>query len=146
MDILKNRFGNQQQIVNAHMIMNALLNLTKVGNVEDLKGLRQLHDKVEGHMRGLKSLEVDSKSYGSLLIPVLLEKLPKELRLGATRKLKGNWELDELIQIFKDELEARERASVLQSSPKDSTHKQVFKPKFQSAASLFAGGLTPTCT
>ena len=60
-DILKNRFGNQQQIVNVHM--NALLNLTKVGNVEDLKGLRQLHDKVEGHMRGLKSLEVDSKSW-----------------------------------------------------------------------------------
>ena len=143
-DILKNRFGNLQQIVNAHM--NALLNLTKVGNVEDLKGLRQLHGKVDGHMRGMKSLEVDSKSYGSLLIPVLLEKLPKELRLEATRKLKGNWELDELIQIFKEELEARERASVLQSSPKDSTQKQIFKPKFQSAAFLFAGGLTPTCT
>ena len=92
--------------------MNALLNLTKVGNVEDLKGLRQLHDKVEGHMRGLKSLEVDSKSYDSLLIPVLLEKLSKELRLEATRKLKGNWELDELIQIFKEELEARERELV----------------------------------
>ena len=69
--------------------MNALLNLTKVGNVEDLKGLRQLHDKVEGHMRELKSLEVDSKSYGSLLTPVLLEKLPKELRLEASMKLKG---------------------------------------------------------
>ena len=83
--------------------MNALLNMIKVGNIEDLKGLRQLHNKVEGHMRGLKSLEVDSKSYGSLLIPVLLEKLPKELRLEATRKLKGNWELDELVQIFKEE-------------------------------------------
>ena len=35
-DNLKNRFGNQQQIVNAHM--NALLNLTKVGNVRGFEG------------------------------------------------------------------------------------------------------------
>ena len=77
-DILDKRFGNQQQIVNAHM--NALLNLPKVTNVDDLKALRQLHDKVESHMRGLKSLEVDSGSYGSLLTPILIDKLPKELR------------------------------------------------------------------
>ena len=74
-DILDKRFGNQQQIVNAHM--NALLNLPKVTNVDDLKALRQLHDKVESHMRGLKSLEVDSGSYGSLLTPILIDKLPK---------------------------------------------------------------------
>jgi hypothetical protein len=74
-DILDKIFGNQQQIVNAHM--NALLNLPKVTNVDDLKALRQLHDKVESHMRGLKSLKVDSGSYGSLLTPILIDKLPK---------------------------------------------------------------------
>ncbi|CAB4006665.1 PREDICTED: uncharacterized protein LOC105315219 [Paramuricea clavata] len=98
-DILDKRFGNQQQIVNAHM--NALLNLPKVTNVDDLKALRQLHDKVESHMRGLKSLEVDSGSYGSLLTPILIDKLPKELRLEATKQLKEDWDLDELIKIFK---------------------------------------------
>ena len=74
-DILITRFGNQQQIVNTHM--NSLLNLPKVANVDDLKGLRQLHDKVESHIRGLKSLGVDSGSFGSFLTPVLLNKLPK---------------------------------------------------------------------
>ena len=143
-DILKYRFGNQQQIVNAHM--NALLNLPKVTNVDDLKSLRQLHDKVESHMRGLKSLEVDSGSYGSLLTPVLVEKLPKELRLEATRKLKENWGIDELVDIFKEELEARERASLLQGSSKDPPPKPPFKHRVPTVPSLFASGAGPTCT
>ena len=70
-------------------------------------------------MRGLKSLEVDSGSYGSLLTPILIDKLPKELRLEATKQLKEDWDLDELIKIFKRELEARERASLLPSSSRD---------------------------
>ena len=142
--ILDKRFGNQQQIVNAHM--NALLNLPKVNNVEDLKGLRQLHDKVEGHMRRLKSLEVESGTYGNLLTPILINKLPKELRLEAAKQLKENWDLDELIKIFKRELEARERASLLPGSSKDTPSKSPFKPKISSAASLLATGGSPTCT
>jgi hypothetical protein len=39
-DVLDKRFGNQQQIVNAHM--NALLNLPNVTNVDDLKALRAI--------------------------------------------------------------------------------------------------------
>jgi hypothetical protein len=143
-DILDKRFGNQQQIVNAHM--NGLLNLPKVTNVDDLKALRQLHDKVESHMRGLKSLEVDSGSYGSLLTPILIDKLPKELRLEASKQLKEDWDLDELIKIFKRELEARERASLLPSSSRDPPSKPLYKPKIPSASSLFTTGGSPTCT
>ncbi|CAB4034050.1 Hypothetical predicted protein [Paramuricea clavata] len=135
-DILDKRFGNQQQIVNAHM--NALLNLPKVTNVDDLKALRQLHDKVESHMRGLKSLEVDSGSYGSLLTPILIDKLPKELRLEVTKQLKEDWDLDELIKIFKRELEARERASLLPGSSRDPPSKPPYKPKKDPSKTLQA--------
>ena len=87
-DILDERFGNQQQIVNAHM--NASLNLPKVTNVEDLKCLGQLHDKVEGHMRGLKSLEVESGTYGNLLTPILIDQSLANLELDGTKNYQAN--------------------------------------------------------
>ena len=47
---LKRRFGNTQLIVNKHM--DTLLNLPAVNSHHDLRGLRQLYDAVEAHMRG----------------------------------------------------------------------------------------------
>ena len=43
--------------------------------------LRWLYDHVELHTSSLKSLGVESGSYGGLLASVLLNKLPKELQL-----------------------------------------------------------------
>jgi hypothetical protein len=51
--ILKSRFGNKQQIINRHM--DILLNLPSVNSENNLKGLRQLHDTVQSHIRSLKS-------------------------------------------------------------------------------------------
>ena len=49
--------------------------------------LRRLYDKVESHIRSLSSLGVNSESYWSLLSPVLLQKLPPELRLIIGRQV-----------------------------------------------------------
>ena len=47
--------------------------------------------------------------YGSLLIPVILERLPDTIKLLITRKLgKNNWKILELIECIKDEVDARE--------------------------------------
>ena len=62
--ILKSRFGNKQQIINRHM--DILLNLPSVSSETNLKGLRQLHDTVQSHMRSLKSMGMAPESYGSL--------------------------------------------------------------------------------
>lgn len=63
--ILKSRFGSKQQIINRHM--DILLNLLSVTSETNPKGLRQLHDTVQSHMRSLKSMGVAPKSYSSLL-------------------------------------------------------------------------------
>ena len=48
--------------------------------------------------------------YGSLLIPVTVNKLPVELQLVISRKLdKANWDVEKFMEEFKTELEARER-------------------------------------
>ena len=108
-DILKARFGNKQQIINRHM--EILLNLESVTSHYHVRSLRQLHDTVESNVRSLKSLGVSRESYGGLLSSILMNKLPQEFHLVITREMGDNdWQLDQLLNIFKRELEASERA------------------------------------
>lgn len=75
--ILKKRFGNTQLIVDGHM--DALLHLTAVTSQHDIKGMRQLCDVIEAIVRGLKALDVQAESNGSLMVSILMNTLPPEI-------------------------------------------------------------------
>ena len=81
--MFKEHFGNPQQIISAHM--EALL---KVANCtgDRSASLRMVFDKIMIHIRGLEALGVTSEQYGSLLIPVIMIKLPSETHLRIARK------------------------------------------------------------
>jgi len=115
-EILVDRFGNKQCIINNHM--DALLNLPAVANANDLKRLRQLYDNIEIHVRGLKTLDIASDSYGNLLMSIIMGKIPQELRLILTRNLEvDNWDIDVMLKSFQVELLARERANNVTVKP-----------------------------
>ena len=110
LDILEKRFGNKQVIVNCHM--DALIKLSAVVGANNTKQLRQLYDEIEMNLRSLKSLGVKPDSFGCLLVPILLSKLPGALNLHLSRKFDSNtdvWKVDDIMDELKKELEARER-------------------------------------
>ena len=107
---LKRRFGNKQSIVNRYMEL--LLHLDAVTSTYNLKGLRQLFDAVESNVRGLKALGVSASSYGGLLSPILMSRLPAELRLIISRELtEEEWDIEVVMEILQREIEARERSA-----------------------------------
>ena len=62
-------------------------------------------------------LDVFSEQYGSMLIPIIMTKLPSEIRLQIVRKSSGDvWKIDELLDTIKTEIEAREVSGGVQSS------------------------------
>ena len=61
--------------------MDALLKLNAVADINDLHRIRSLYDKIKTHVRSLRNLGTSSESYGSLLILVIVNKLPEELQL-----------------------------------------------------------------
>ena len=75
-DLLKGRYGQSYKIINA--TMDALLNLWKPSN--SLSSLQAFHDTIEQHMRALTSLGKASDSYGAMLAPSVLSKLPAETK------------------------------------------------------------------
>ena len=101
--------------------MEILLGAESVSSATQVNSLRRLYDKVESNVRSLSSLGVNSESYGSLLSPVLLQKLPPELRLIVGRQVSGEWTLDPLMKIFGEELRARERIATPMND-RQSTH------------------------
>ena len=95
--------------------MDIILHIDPVASTS-LRALRHLFDRIEANVRGLKSLGVDSETYGSLLSPVLLNKLPSDIRLIASREIsEEDWTLDALLKIVEREVEARERAGGTQA-------------------------------
>lgn len=105
-EILEQRFGKTQQIISAHM--EEILKLQPC-LTDRPSSLRFLYDKLSVHVRGLSSLGVSSQEYGSLLIPIIMSKLPNEIRLEIARKSTDEvWKIDELLDTIKGEVEARE--------------------------------------
>ncbi|CAB4004998.1 Hypothetical predicted protein [Paramuricea clavata] len=141
-DVLNQRFGDKQQIINSHM--DSLLRLPAVTSLHDVQSIRQLYNKVESHIRGLKSLGVETARYGNLMISILMQRLPPGLRIIVTKKMQEDeWSLDKLMTIFRQELEARERAN-LQCLPSSKSSYQRNKPG--TAAALFTGLHNTTCS
>ena len=105
-EILKERFGQTQKIVNAHM--QSLLNLPSPRNT--LTDLRAFYDSIESHIRGLSSLEITPDSYGALLIPITLGKLPADVRRNLAREQnKSDWNIEELREALLREIRILEQ-------------------------------------
>eukprot|EP00794_Sanderia_malayensis_P021467 gene21467-biopygen1183 len=101
---LKARFGKTQQIISSHM--QALLNL---GHKTTMMSTREVYDNLNIHIRGLKSLGVTSKEYGSLLVPVVMTRLPSEIVIEVARKTTEDvWDIEEILEIVRKEIQARE--------------------------------------
>ena len=68
-----------------------------------------IYDKVSVNVRGLEAVEVKAEQYGSSLIPVIMSKLPEEVRIQIARNTsKDVWEIGELLNVTQKEVEARE--------------------------------------
>ena len=127
-DVLHERFGSKDVIISSHM--DALLKLPLVYN-SDTKRLRSVYDLIEQNIRGLKTLGISSKEYGSLLLPILMSRLPQEFKPILTRNVpKDKWSLDSLLLAFKEELEAREKCVQLNASMAAEKGKVITKGQF----------------
>lgn len=122
-ELLKERFGKPQNLTNAYME-----SLSKIhAPSSESKNLREFYDTCEANIRGLETLGVMTESYGSLLIPILLKKIPEEICCLIFRTdLLADSSLDRLRVTIRQEIETREKGhtSSLEDS-KSTTDEEV---------------------
>lgn len=103
-------FGDKQSLISPHM--DRLLNLEAVRNERDTKELRKLYDSIEAQVRSLSALDCKSETFGPMLIPIIMKKLPSEFRLLVSRNIPDRvWDVNDVLKEFSKELFAREKIS-----------------------------------
>ena len=128
---LKGRFGNTQVLISRYM--DVFVKIEKVKSLHETTKLRKLFDSVENSLLNLKELGVETETYGTLLINILFDRLPEGLKIIITRECSdSHWKLDNIMRVFKNELNARERCSQLGSNPTPN-------PSHRPPASTFTG-------
>ena len=144
-DILHERFGKAQQIIAAHM--DELLKIsTRDGDIS--KQLRFVYDKVSVNIRALRALGIQSDQYGSrsLLIPVIMSKLPSDVRLQIARRTeKDVWIIKDLLEILRREVEARELSEQVKANSKIKKPPPSRVPTTSSLTAKGSGGSPVTC-
>ncbi|XP_071176551.1 uncharacterized protein [Mytilus edulis] len=80
--LLQERYGQQHKITQRYML--ELIDITSPRYT--LFNLRHFYDNIEIYIRGLESLGQTDESYGALLVPIILNKLPGEIRKNLARQ------------------------------------------------------------
>ena len=119
-EILKERYGNTQILISYYM--DVLVKLPRADNMRDIDKLRKIYNSLETSVRNLAELIVEITSYMTLLISIIFDRIPTELKLLISRKFKNNvFDLGILIEIFKKELFACERVQAIDGNKNSSS-------------------------
>ena len=88
--------------------MQQFVSLPKIKFVNDISGLRKLFDKVVNSVRNLKTLSVELGTYVSLLVPLINEKLPNDLKLLSSLQFDSDvWSLSKMLEYLKKKLKRK---------------------------------------
>ena len=112
------RFAKPEIIKDAHI--NEIIKAPTVFNEKSVRRIRELFDFIENSHRGLQALKVDESYYSSILVPVVMDKIPGPFRLSMIRSSenKATWKMSEMLQALRTELDIREQRVSLFSSKK----------------------------
>ena len=135
---LQKRFRNTQILITSNI--DQLFSISPVNNINEIKKSRQLLDKVESTVRNLKSLDIDTKQYGPVLISIVMNKLLETIRLDITRSMSESqeWDVDALLEVLRKEINSRELCSYMSNLKSGDKPDRTSKDNF-SAAALFSG-------
>ena len=105
LSLLKERYGQPHKIISAYM--KALWQLPDA--MYNLDSVKEFYDNLETYIRGLKALGKCEDNYGDLLILIILEKLPSQLKTQISREHGDSaWSLKQLREAIYKEIQAFE--------------------------------------
>ena len=109
-DLLKERFGRTEQITFAHIQELLAVEVPTRPSVADLWSV---YNSVKAHVRSLEALGITGEQFGVILTPLILSRLPSELRMEWARNGAGKEaDLNFLVTFLQEEIQRRERSQV----------------------------------
>ena len=85
-----------------------MIQLKAVVDDRDITKIRKLFDEVEMHYRALSALGKDQDQYSDVFVPMIISKLPKNLRVAVLGEKKTTWKMDEMLKTLGEKVRVRE--------------------------------------
>lgn len=142
--LLIDRFGRKEKIIFSHI--QKLLNISVSPTIKqnNVASLWKVQDDLLTHIRSLRSLGIDGDQYGVILTPMILSRLPAELRMEWAREGEGKESnLSWLLEFLKKEIERRERSRTFEDDSKPILEEKR-KPRYATAAALQTSSISGT--
>lgn len=117
--LLNERYGRKERIIFAHI--QRLLNI-EVSKIKATNKLWQLYNELQINIRGLDNCGISGETYGVVLTPIIISRLPDELRMEWAKVSDGKeGDLEWLLSFLKDEITRRERSETYHNSSSSRT-------------------------
>ena len=99
--------------------------------------LRYLNDKLNVNIRGLEALGVKASQCESLLIPIIMAKLPPEIRVHVAQNTTEDvWDIESILNVIQNEFEAREIGEKIKAMSSNTEPKRPQLPKIPTTGSF----------
>ncbi|XP_076037766.1 uncharacterized protein LOC143023138 [Oratosquilla oratoria] len=139
-DLLKERFGSTERIVFAHVsgLMNASL-MSRAKGANQCDSLWKLRDQLLRHIRSLETLGFSGNQYGMVSTPIIVARLPQDIRLEWSRESAGReGDVEWLMKFLQTEIQRRERSEIFKdlSMEKSNAPQDIERRKVSSASAL----------
>ena len=108
----------------------------------DISALRSLYNNVSASAYSLESLGEDLDSYGGILVPIILGKLPEEIRVSWKRGRRRNQrDIEALLKFLDEEIDARDCRPITTDSYNSNSNSNVREESRRTTATaLIANG------
>ena len=111
LELLERRYGRKEKLIFTHIQELLSMKTTESASSDTTASLWALQDALMSHMRSLEGLGVSGDKYGVILTPLILSRLPTDIRLEWARSGEGKEDnLDFLLKFLSEEIRRRERS------------------------------------
>ena len=142
-ELLQQRYGRKEPIVFSHI--QSLMTLEAKGQ-NGLQKLHSLQDQILVHVRSLEALGIDGGTYGVFMTPLILSRLPMDVRMEWARNGEGKeGKLDAVLDFLKVEIQRRERAESFKVDSQNENPKSAPKKTVPTASALHGSTKEVNC-
>ena len=133
-EILRKRYGRPERLIFCHI--QDLLNLS-VPKQPKTSVLWEMYDTLQSHVRSLEVLGISGSQYGVVLTPLILSRLPPDMRLEWAREGEQHeGDLDFLLKFLLGEIGRRERSQTFVKETVGSVAQETRTTRVATAAAL----------
>ena len=134
--LLQERYGRKDRIV--FLQVQELLKMTVPTAKDRVASLWKLQDDLLSHIRSLEALQITGAQYGVILTPLILSRLPNDIRLEWARDGEGHEsDLEWLLDFLKREIQRRERSQTFKdNTTQDKNNTQEERHRMPAVATL----------